>query len=130
MPQSCSSLFFSSFAHLTFKDDKTVRFMFKKMRRLSIRSGHRRRGQRGVALLIAGDLDELDIDRASQQRRDRDLVEDAMDEIGDARPDRLQTTIVLVDADLLVARKLCANLFFGGDAAEGPHDLAQRDLVA
>jgi hypothetical protein len=48
----------------------------------------------------------LNVEPLIEQCRDRNLVEDALDEIGDAHPYRAQPATSVVDAGLLVAGKL------------------------
>src|SRR5262245_4680667 len=78
----------------------------------------------------AGDVHELHIYGAAKQRRDGDSVEDAVDEICDACPDRLQTAAVVMHADILIAGELRADLLFRRYAAERAHHLAQRNFAA
>src|SRR5215510_14738008 len=114
------------------KDDKTVRFNFKKTRGSTGQKWSRgwARLRRLFGAAAAGDLHELHIYGAAKQRRDGDSVEDAVDEICDACPDRLQTAAVVMHADILIAGELRADLLFRRYAAERAHHLAQRNFAA
>src|SRR4030095_15335189 len=78
--------------------------------------------------LFAAELDQLHINLALEQSRERDPIKDAMNEIGDAHPDRSQTAVAVVDAGLLVPGELRANLVLRRDPAENSHHFADRDL--
>src|SRR5574341_897374 len=88
------------------------------------------RRSKWFAATLVGDLDKLHINRTGQQRRDRHFVEDAVNEVSDAGPDRLQPAVVVMHAGVLIPGELRANFFFRRNAAEHAHHFAERNLTA